>query len=80
MIFFFFGMIVLNSILNPEVTIIFTEPRGEMCDDVQERVPQKILVYYSWQICALQVQDFRGFEGIFLTPFFFFFFSTKQEQ
>lgn len=40
-------MIVLNSILNPEVTIIFTEPRGGMCDDVQERVPQKILVYYS---------------------------------
>lgn len=64
-------MIVLNSILNPEVTIIFTEPRGGMCDDVQERVPQKILVYYSWQICTLQVLDFRGFEGIFLTPFFF---------
>lgn len=70
-------MIVLNSILNPEVTITFTEPRGGMCDDVQERVPQKILVYYSWQIRALQVQDFRGFEGIFLTPVFFFFFSLN---
>ena len=30
-------MIVLNSILIPEVT----EPCGKMCDDVQECVPRK---------------------------------------
>lgn len=38
-------MIALNSILNPEMTVIFTEPLGGIRVFVQQRVSKKVCVY-----------------------------------
>lgn len=66
-------MIVLNSILNPEVTIIYTEPRGGMCDDVQERVPQRYLFITADKYVLYRFRTSEALRASFWLPFFFFF-------